>query len=328
MHFCGKVRWLPEVAAYSTLDAQVSFKFPKLGSSLKIRRREYLQSALSAICRRTNDWCVILRGDYGGRSFKEIIFNGRKKRKNIFRLVLIVTVLLYCGCMHSFGQTKTTEHFNQVWLGYFNQTRFSKNWGLWVDLHLRTKEEFFKDLFQSILRIGLTYYINDDAKLTAGYAYVTTYPGDNHKNISQPEHRPWQQFQWHSRFPKLRVMQRVRLEERFRRKILNDDELAEGYNFNFRVRYNFLIQVPLTKRLFEKGTVAFVANDEVQINIGKNIVYNYFDQNRLFLGFSYQLNKHDNLHFGYMYQFQQLAAGNQYKSVNAARIFYFQNLNL
>src|SRR5580765_5079372 len=91
------------------------------------------------------------------------------------------------------AQTKHTESFNQVWLGYFNQTRFSNNWGLWADLHIRTKQDFFTNFFQTILRFGLTYYLNDATKLTAGYAYVGTYPGDNHQHVTQPEHRPWQQ---------------------------------------------------------------------------------------------------------------------------------------
>ena len=64
------------------------------------------------------------------------------------------------------------------------------------------------------------------------------------------------------------------------------------------------------------------------ISVGKQIVYNHFDQNRFFIGLSYQPNKTDNLQFGYMNVFQQLAAGNKYKSINAARIFYFHNLDL
>ena len=123
-------------------------------------------------------------------------------------------------------------------------------------------------------------------------------------------------------------MQWFRLEERFRRKILNDDELAEGYGFNFRFRYNFFAQFPLSKRKFQPNTLSFVVNDEVHINFGEQIVYNYFDQNRFFLGFHYHVNKHDNLQFGYMNIFQQLAAGNQYRSVHVARVFYFHNLDL
>ena len=226
------------------------------------------------------------------------------------------------------AQTKQTQTVNQVWAGYFNQTRFSNKWGLWVDVHLRTKEDFVSDLSQTIGRLGLTYYLNDDVKFTAGYAYVHHFPADNHKNVSQPEHRGWQQLQWHTRYPKLRLMQWLRLEERWRRKILNDDELGEGYNFNYRIRYNFFSQFPLSKRPFQPGTLSFVVNDEVHINFGKQIVYNYFDQNRFFVGLAYHVNGHDNFQFGYMNVFQQLAAGNRYRSSHVARLFYFHNLDL
>jgi Protein of unknown function (DUF2490) len=242
---------------------------------------------------------------------------------------IIVGCCLIAGCLNPcFGQSKHTEHLNQVWLGYFNQTRFSNRWGAWVDLHLRTKEDFFSHLSQTIFRGGVTYYLNDDTKLTAGYAYVTIYPADNHANVSQPEHRPWQQVQWHTRYKKLRLMQWFRLDERFRRKILNNDELAPGYSFNFKLRYNFFAMFPLGKKYFQPKSLSFVLNNEVHINFGKQIVYNYFDQNRFFLGLAYHVNKQDNLQFGYMNVFQQLAAGNQYKSINAARIFYFHNLDL
>jgi hypothetical protein len=74
--------------------------------------------------------------------------------------------------------------------------------------------------------------------------------------------------------------------------------------------------------------VSFIANDDVHINFGKAIVYNYFDQNRFFLGFAYHLNAHDNLQLGYMNLFQQQSAGNRYRVLHAARLFYFQNLDL
>jgi Protein of unknown function (DUF2490) len=226
-----------------------------------------------------------------------------------------------------FSQKQTTS-VEQVWLAYFNQTRFSNKWGMWADVHLRTKEDFFRNFSQFIARAGLTYYVNDNTKLTAGYAYVHHFPSDNHKNISQPEHRPWQQVQWHTKYPRLRLMQWVRLEERFRREIKNDDELGDGYNFNWRLRYNFFAAIPLAKKAFEPKTWAFILNDELHVNAGEEIVYNYFDQNRFFVGFSYQLNTHDNIQLGYMNVFQQLAAGNQYRSIHAARIFYFHNLDL
>lgn len=236
-------------------------------------------------------------------------------------------ILMVLGYHAGFSQKQTTFS-EQTWLGYFNQTRFSNKLGMWTDIHLRTKEELFTNFSQAIGRIGLTYYLNDNAKLTAGYAYVNHFPSDNHKNISQPEHRPWQQIQWHTRGQKLRLMQWIRLEERYRRKILSDDELAEGYSFNWRVRYNFFAAFPLNQKAFAPGTFSFIVNDEVHINAGKEITYNYFDQNRFFTGFAYHLTAHDNIQVGYMNMFQQLAAGNRYRMIHVARLFYFHNLDL
>ena len=123
-------------------------------------------------------------------------------------------------------------------------------------------------------------------------------------------------------------MQWVRLEERFRRKVQNDSTLAPGYNFNFRLRYNIFLAFALSKNAFAPNTFSFVVNDEVHINFGKEIVYNYFDQNRFFLGFAYYLNPSVNIQLGYMNVFQQLAAGNSYKSINAIRLFVYHNIDL
>lgn len=243
------------------------------------------------------------------------------------RTLLIATVALLATSQLCAQTPKNTADINQVWLGYFNQSRFSKHWGSWTDLHLRTKENFFDNYSQSIIRLGLTYYIDNTTKLTAGYARVFLFPGDNHKAITQTEHRPWQQLQWHTSFSKTRLMQWIRLEERFRRKIKNDSTLADGYNFNWRLRYNIWYEVPLYKNGLKPGSISFIANDELHINFGKEIVYNYFDQNRFFLGFKYQVSPSGNIQFGYMNLFQQLGAGNSYKNIQAGRVFFFQNFD-
>jgi hypothetical protein len=248
-----------------------------------------------------------------------------KKNKGIKKLAVIIAVLF---CSSADAQVKQTENVNQVWLGYFNQLRFSNKWGAWTDVHLRTKEKFATNFSTGIVRLGLTYYINDATKLTLGYAFVNHFPADAHKKISQPEHRPWQQIQWHTKYGKKRMMQWFRLEERYRRKILNDSTLADGSSFNWKLRYNIWYDIPLTKKGIVPKAWSFVLNDEVHINFGKQIVNNYFDQNRFFAGFKYQLTDHNNLQFGYMNVFIQTAAGNKYRNINAARVFFFQNIDL
>ncbi|HLO82970.1 MAG TPA: DUF2490 domain-containing protein [Chitinophagaceae bacterium] len=244
-------------------------------------------------------------------------------KKTISLLIMLSSVVI------AFGQvSKTKETYEQIWLGYFNQTRLSDKWGFWVDTHLRTKDDFTDSLSQFIIRPGITYYLADKTKLTLGYAYVNHFPADSHPETSQPEHRIWQQLQWHNNYERIKLMQWVRLEERYRRKIKDADELADGYNFNFRARFNIMMQVALGKKKFEKGSLAWVVNDELMVNFGDQIVYNYFDQNRFFTGFHYYVTKHNFLQFGYMNVFQQLSSGNKYRVLHAARVFFIQNLDL
>ena len=225
------------------------------------------------------------------------------------------------------AQVKQTENVIQIWLGYLNQTRFSSKWGMWADVHLRTKENFVNNFSTGIIRAGITYYINDVTKFTLGYAYVNHFPAAAHKKISQPEHRPWQQLQWHTKYGKKRMMQWFRLEERYRRKILNDSTLAGGSSFNWKLRYNFWYEIPLSQKGIVPKAWSFIVNDELHINFGKQIVNNYFDQNRFFIGTKYQLSEKNNIQFGYSNIFIQTAAGNKYRNINAARIFFFQNID-
>ncbi|MBL7808923.1 MAG: DUF2490 domain-containing protein [Saprospiraceae bacterium] len=249
----------------------------------------------------------------------------QKQHSNTWSLRIIPVLLTLSSLLH--GQ-KTTITDEQLWVGAFNQTRISNKWGFWFDAHLRLKDQYVQDLSQAIIRFGPTFYVTDDVRLTAAYAYVHTYPAPGHANISLPEHRPWQQVQWFQRGKKARLTQAIRLEERYRRRTLNDDQLGEGYQFNWRIRYNFSLFLPLTKKQFDPGALLFNVNNEVFINFGKQIVYNHFDQNRLFLGLVYQVNKHAQLHGGYMNLYQQLAAGNTFRNQHSIRIFYFHNVDL
>lgn len=238
--------------------------------------------------------------------------------------LLPLGILLLLGW--SASAQKQYVHEQQTWLGVFNQTRFTQHWGTWTDLHLRLHDRFVQDMYQTVARVGLTYYLTDDVRLTGGYAYVYHFP-DGTRTVGQPEHRPWQQVQWFTKFPKARLMQWVRLEERFRRTI-QSNERTDEFDFNYRTRYNAALFLPLTKRGFEPGGLQFLLNNEVMMNFGKEVRYNYFDQNRLFAGLVYQLNPHAQLQGGYMHLFQQLPAGSTYRNQHSIRVFYFHNFDL
>lgn len=222
---------------------------------------------------------------------------------------------------------KTVIEDEQTWLGVFTQYRLTDRWGIWNDAHIRLKNDFVQKPSQFIVRLGPTFYLTDDVRLTATYNYIQHFPDEGHQNISQPEHRLMQQVQWFTKIKPLRLMQWVRMEERWRHKIKDDDELAEGYNFNWRARYNLALFVPLGKNGFSPGGFQFLVSDELLINLGKNIVYNYFDQNRFFAGFVYQTSSHAQLQLGYSNVFQQLSAGNRFREQHVIRLFYFHNFD-
>ncbi|MBO9632565.1 MAG: DUF2490 domain-containing protein [Chitinophagaceae bacterium] len=245
------------------------------------------------------------------------------------RLIFLSTLFVVALTPYVHAQTKIKTSENQLWFAYMNQTRLSNKFGFWAEAQLRTKEDFFSNFSTGIARVGLTYYVNDNTKITAGYAYVHSFPNIGNKNVSVPEHRPWQQIQWHTKYGnKLRVMQYGRLEERYRRKVLNDDKLDDGYHFNWRARYSFLLQGAIGAKPFEPGTISWILNDEIMVNFGEQIVNNYFDQNRFFAGFAYHVNKSGQLHFGYLNQFIQQPSGNSYRTNHVVRFAYFHNLDL
>ncbi|GAB3498683.1 hypothetical protein GCM10027341_20690 [Spirosoma knui] len=168
----------------------------------------------------------------------------------------------------------------QAWLGYFNQTRFNTHWGIWTDIrHRRT--DFLDRLNQNLFRAGLTYYVVDNLRLTAGYAYAGSALSPS--GTIRPERRPWQQVWWAGRF---NLLQWIRAGQRFNHRV-QGDQLADGYSFNWRFRYNFMLQIPFNGETIQPGIPNFVIQNEFFINAGKQITYNYFDQNRFFVGLSY-----------------------------------------
>lgn len=246
----------------------------------------------------------------------------------MFRVSLIILTISLFMAHAVVAQTtgKEVHHREQLWLGYFNQTRLTNKFGLWVDIHYRQTDHFVDRPFQFMFRPAVTYFIKDNLRFNLGYAFVNHFPAKG-LDTSRPEHRAWQQIWWNQKYPGLSTLQWLRLEERFNRKIAND-ELLDGYNFNYRIRYNMAFFIPLKgKELAPKTPFAVVMN-EVFLNFGGKIVYNTFDQNRFFAGIGYQFTTHLNAQLGYMNIYQQEATGNAYISTNAIRLFVFHNLDL
>lgn len=229
----------------------------------------------------------------------------------------------------SFSSAQTAgKHIHdreQLWLGYFNQTRLTNKFGFWLDVHYRMTDNFIDQPFQFLFRPALTYFIKDNLRINIGYALAEHFPARG-LNTTRTEHRPWQQVWWNQKYPGLTTLQWLRLEQRFNERIA-DDFVQKGYNYNFRLRYNFSFFIPLKGKEMAARTPFLAITDEVFLNFGDRITYNTFDQNRLFAGLGYQFTSHLNAQLGYMNVYQQEASGNNYFSTHAIRLFVFHSLD-
>lgn len=64
---------------------------------------------------------------------------------------------------------KEIHHREQVWLGYFSQTRFTNRLGVWMDVHYRMTDHVTGRPFQFLFRPALTYSIKENLRINAGY---------------------------------------------------------------------------------------------------------------------------------------------------------------
>lgn len=243
----------------------------------------------------------------------------------LFGIVLIGTFFFSFSAVAQ-SPEKHIHQREQLWLGAFNQTRLTDHWGVWIDVHYRMTDNFTDRPAQFLLRPALTYFIKDNLRANFGYALVRHYPAEG-SNTVRTEHRPWQQIWWNQKYTGFNTLQWVRLEQRFNEKVV-DDVPQEGYNYNFRVRYNLAFLIPLKGKEMAAGVPFAAVMNELFVNLGNSIVYNTFDQNRFFAGVGYNFTSHLNAQLGYMNVYQQEASGNNYFSTHAIRLFLFHSLDL
>lgn len=218
-----------------------------------------------------------------------------------------------------------TSHAQESWWDYLNQNRLSTKWGSWLDVQLKLNNGFVQSKNESEYTAGASYFANSQFKYTAALTYINLFPNSAHVDNTK-EIRPWAMAQLNTSNSYSRWMQWIRIEERFRETIA-DKHATGNYDLSTRVRYQILAQFPLTAHKYEKGSVSFVTSEELYLNFGKNIVYNTFDQNRVFIGFYYFMNRNNILQLGYTNLFQKFNAPNKYFQSDILRISVFNNID-
>ncbi len=230
--------------------------------------------------------------------------------------------------LHSLAQNKPISYLQQSWVSWSPQVKFSKHWGSWADAEIHTSDHYFNGFSQAVFRLAATYYNSRGNKFTAGLGYTDYLPGDNHKYISIPEYFTWEQYQWFSVSNKQKLMQWLRLEQKFRQDVINDYTAADTHTTTYKFRYNFFYTYSLHKQGLVPKAFSLALGEELYLYYAPHNHNHLFDQNRFFLGFSYAVNAHDNLVFGVLNIIQENGAGTAYTDNNVFRLSLYQNIGL
>lgn len=237
-------------------------------------------------------------------------------------------VFLLLGCslvtLYAFGQRSITSQ-GILWLDYSNRLKLDEHWQIHTDLSLR-RFVFPDRLHQAILpRVHVQYKLEGNAEVGAGTTlFLQALPQDGRKEVDQirPELRPHQTFYISQKFGKTSINHRYQVEERF---FLRTNEHEP--QFNLRFRYRLQVQIPLN-RTTSALPLALNLSDEIMLNAGQEIIYNLFDQNRIYAGIRFQFSKTIATEAGYMNWFQQRSSGTDFYNRHIARLAITHTLNL
>ena len=212
------------------------------------------------------------------------------------------------------------------WYNYFGDHAVSERWGVHLEGQWR-RHDVITQWQQLLLRPGINFSPNKNVMLTAGYAFVDTYPyGEFPVAYRFPEHRIFEQVILKHELGKLGLQHRYRLEQRYLgQKAEPSDTRIDFWRYENRFRYMMRVNIPLGEgKRFHLGVY-----DEIMVNFGNNVGANIFDQNRAYAAIGYSLSKSTKLEVGYLLQILQQRNGRvieynntfQFSIISTAPIF-------
>lgn len=186
---------------------------------------------------------------------------------------------------------------------YFGNHRITDHWGVHTEYQLR-RSGWGENWQQSLVRLGVDYFLSSGLQVTAGYGWIVSYPyGKQPISANTQEHRVWQQLILNQTAWRLYFNHRFRLEQRFIDNMTrgdNNEFHRNGFNYRNRGRYRFMINVPLTRNTMIDNTLFLSLYEEVFIGFGRGIGSNILDQNRLYAALGWRFTKNWNVQAGYL----------------------------
>jgi hypothetical protein len=190
-----------------------------------------------------------------------------------------------------------------------------------VGLHLESqirRADYGEHWQQLLLRPGINYTISPALTLSAGYAWVETYPyGDIPVAADFPEHRCGSRpsFRTKPSASTGRIVSGWSSAASAKWHAATGD--VTNWRYENRIRYMLRTTIPLSDD--KKWYLALW--DEVFFNFGSNVSMNYLDQNRAFIGLGRQLSDTTKLEIGFMEQTVQRRGGNVWENNHTVTVW-------
>lgn len=204
-----------------------------------------------------------------------------------------ILVMLLCTASLCAQDRKVIYPHNVFWSKTeINQLDSRQRWGLGLDFVYRRKSgltdrNMFAEPLRESIRPWLHYQFSAYARLSLsplGYMNTNEYLGKESDLLRLPYHelRTTLQFFHHQKARNGKWMHtwRYRYELRWQERPAQED-----YRFFTRFRFRYRIRYVITGNDFYKNNTWYAAvSNEIGLNMGKNVVLNTFNQNRLYVG--------------------------------------------
>lgn len=222
-----------------------------------------------------------------------------------FALILF-TILSISNPLRAQDTYKTS-----LWYGYFFTIPVNQNWYTVTEIQERHfVKPFSQNQFMVRTRLHRILGKNWDASTGASLFLNHREGSIENENFNWPELRPHLDLTLKSRFNRIALEQRARVEARFFQNLnQSSDGLAEGFHFRtFRFRYRLQATIPIAKIKGEKSLKLKIA-DEIMGQAGGKLEDLSFDQNRISADASLDLTPNLQVEIGYVYWHQAIPSG-------------------
>ncbi len=250
------------------------------------------------------------------------------------KFIILILATLYGGVLQAQDQSisRVTETGN--WNGIYLRFRLTEKIYYYGEHHYRRRNsldnlyDFAGRMRQLYNRAGINYFFNEYFNVILGPTLVFNYsprPGDPNFDKITLEPRIW--HQWLFTMPyigRVKLYHQFRFEHRWRRSNLKGSD----FNYTDRYRYKFFAYIPINKKRLEKKTLFFSPSAEIFMQTGKSIVYNHFEDFRVYNALGYILNNNITFFGGHMWTIGQDNTGFEYSQSHIIRLNVFINLDL